>query len=186
MKLLKKLVLILCLFTSSYSYATLTENDYITVDHQGTKLDWVWASDYNVQYIKEDGLLINELFAPEALGWRSADANEFAFFKSHIGYVDFESDDGNGYKNALSHFNYNISSIFTADTNDFFIGDISGQFRENTTFDEDRGQEPEEHWFDTFYVRNHSTTPDPISIPEPWTVLIFTTGLLFLKRKVNK
>jgi hypothetical protein len=162
----------------------LNEDQYITVDHNGIDIDWVWASNYNVQFFIEDNVT-NELFAPELFGWRNATDSEFAYFKLNVTYDKFEIGDSKTYKHAIDVFNDNSSGVHRPATEEFLDGDISGEFRKDTTYDEEEGLEPEDHWFETFYVRNSLQASGPTPIPEPWSLLLFITGLFAIQRKLR-
>ncbi|PKI13150.1 hypothetical protein [Colwellia sp. 12G3] len=187
MKLLKNLILVLCLLTTSYSHGTLlTDNDYITVDHSGIELDWVWASDYNVEFYIEDGVTYNQLLAPEVLGWREATTTEFDFFRDNITSASFRRSDSS-YKNAARFFNINRADDYTLSTTDFSAKDISGNFREGTVLSYDPWSVPDNYWFDTFYVRDSLTQgPAPKPIPEPLTIIIFATALIILQTMTKR
>ncbi|PKG85262.1 hypothetical protein CXF85_06620 [Colwellia sp. 75C3] len=187
MKLLKFLTLTVCLLTTSFSYATLiTDNNYITVDHQGVNIDWAWASNDNVQYTYDDDVLTNELFSPETLGWREATSEEFSFFTANITSNDFRLA-GGGYKTASQFFNSNKFNDYDVSVSDFDLGDISSEFREDTVLDFNLGSMPNDYWFDTFYVRTSVlTTPVPKPIPEPLSILLFAVAFIMLQAKLRK
>lgn len=182
MTLLKILTLAILLSVSTLVSASLmlTEDDYITVDHNGTDLDWAWASNYNVQYYYLAGVLQNELYAPTVIeGWREATTEEFSFFSSNITASDFLDPDSGVYKIATSFFN---SDIFTFSTKDFERREISGTFVEGSSKDDILQAYDPLAVYDTFYVRDSSTSKP---IPEPLSIIIFATALFALQIKLK-
>ena len=130
----------------------LTKENYITVDHSGTSLDWAWVSAFNVQLYYMFGELQNELYAPETVsgGWREATTEEFTYFKNNIKALDFLNPVSGGYKIATTFFNSQRTDYNISDLND---GDISGDFPEGTTMDGIFSYYATAV-YDTFYVRN--------------------------------
>ena len=186
LKLLKILALDTFFSVSTLANASLmlTDDDFITVDHNGIDLDWAWASNYNVQYYYSDAELFNELFAPTIIdGWRVATTEEFSFFSNNVTALNFRRDTG-GYKNAVKFFNSNDTLAISA--MDFNDGDISGEFREDAIYDTANFlKRAPNSWFDTFYVRN-ALPQGPKPIPEPLTIIIFATALIALQIKLRK
>tara|TARA_B100000809_G_C15119300_1_gene523669 strand:- start:116 stop:676 length:561 start_codon:yes stop_codon:yes gene_type:complete len=181
--ILKILTLAVLLSASTLVNATLlTDNDYITVNHNGIDLDWAWASNYNVQFYYELGVLKNELYAPTVIeSWREATIEELSFFSSTVTASDFLNTNTGGYKIATSYFN---SDIFSFSTQDFGRDNISGTFVEGSSMDSVLTYNGLAV-YDTFYVRN-SSGPIPMPIPEPLTLLIFVTAFIFLQMKSRK
>jgi hypothetical protein len=193
LNLIKKIALVIALSVSTLANAgLLTEDDYITVNHGDINapiyLDWAWVSDFNVQFYIEKGEFFNELYAPTHVPdrWREATPEEFSYFSDNVTAVDFKRETG-GFKNAVKYFNSN--ELLSISDTEFKLGQISGTVRTGTTFDDSSffGQ-PENSWYDTFYVRESSAAvaPGPTPIPEPWSILIFATGLLALQSKLRK
>lgn len=176
---------------SGLANSTLLAGDnYITVDHGNDVLiDWAWVSDYNVQYYYSDGAIYNELLPPSAVeGWREASEDEFTFFKANVKALDFKLASG-GYKNAVEFFNTNTSISVSA--KDFNNGDISGEFRENTIYNAyNFFGNASDYWFDTFYVRDTpqvgGSPGSPVAIPEPYSLMLLSIGLLTLSLRRNK
>ena len=188
MKLLKVFTLAILLTVSAYSNATLmlTEDNYITVDHNGTDLDWTWASNYNVNFYSEFGDLKNTLYAPTVVkGWREATTEEFNFFKTNITSVDFLNRTTGEFKNAIRFFNSDVT--LTVNSQNFDSGEISGEFHDGSVMDAVFSYYASAV-FDTFYVRTSgisgSSAPHPI--PEPVSVLIFATAFILLQTKLRK
>ena len=187
MKLLKLFTLAILLTVSAYSNASLmlTEDNYITVDHNGIDLDWAWASNYNVNSYSEFGELKNTLYAPTIIeGWREATSDEFDFFKSNVSAVDFLGSNG-GYKNAIRFFNSDIT--LSVNAQNFNDGEISGTFHQDSIMDAVFSYYASAV-FDTFYVRTSglSVSSAPHPIPEPVSVLIFATAFILLQTKLRK
>ena len=185
MKLLKILTLAICLSASTFANASLmlTDNDYITVDHNGINLDWAWASNYNVNFYYEGGILVNELYAPTEIdGWRESTVEEFNFFTKNITAVDFLETKTGDYKTAIEYFNSNSTLGFSV--TDFNRGDISGEFYEDSNMDTVFNYY-DSAVFETFYVRN-ALPQGPKPIPEPLTIIIFATALIALQIKLRK
>ena len=185
MKLLKILTLAICLSASTFANASLmlTDNDYITVDHNGINLDWAWASNYNVNFYYEGGILVNELYAPTEIdGWRESTVEELNFFTKNITAVDFLDTKTGDYKTAIEFFNSNSTLGFSV--TDFNRGDISGEFYEDSNMDTVFNYY-DSAVFETFYVRN-DLPQGPKPIPEPLTIIIFATALIALQIKLRK
>lgn len=190
MKLLKTLILTGFLTVSALANATLvelTQDQFITVDHNGTDLDWAWASNYNVEFYYEFYSLTNVLYAPTiAAGWREATTAEFDYFTAEVDSDDFFDVSTGGYKNAISVFNSNANIGYSI--GDLDRGAISGKFRQGTEMEtSDVFGYSDLDVYDTFYVRNSLPVvpPGPTPIPEPWSILIFATGLLALQSKLR-
>ncbi|ALO36060.1 hypothetical protein CMT41_15995 [Colwellia sp. MT41] len=187
MKLLKVLTLAVCLSVSALANATLmlTDNDYITVDHNGIDLDWAWVSNFNVQYYYQDGVLLNEFYAPTAItGWRLANTSESDFFKANITLLNFQNNETGDYKNAIRFFNSNVDTGYSL--SDFEIGNIAFDYHENVIADAVFNYY-DYATHDTFYVRNSlPQAPAPKPIPEPFTITLFAIALIALQIKMSK
>jgi len=132
----------------------------------------------------------NELYAPDHIeGWRVATEDEFTFFQLNIGISDFRDEKNNlihatsfwnslytdggdisidAFESEASIFNgtgYKTSSWAEGSFFDFSAPDITGDIS----------------WYDTFYVRTHSSDLTPV--PEPSTLMIFALGLIALASK---
>ena len=130
----------------------LTKKIFITIDQNGTSLDWAWVSGVNTQFY-DGGQGLNELYAPSTVtgGWRDSTIEEFTYFKNNITKFDFRKEFG-GYKTATTFFNSNHTNY---NATDFEIGNIGGTFRLGTTYDVmDFLGGDSNPWFETFYVRN--------------------------------
>lgn len=187
MKLLKILSIAVLFTISTFTNASLlTEDDYITVDHNGTDLDWTWASNYSVEFLYEFGVLTNQLFAPETVvgGWREATADEFSFFKANISAVDFLDRNTGGWKNSIEFFNSDVTLALS--DSDLNRGDVNSKFIEDSAFDRHLGAYNPSAVFDTFYVRDTPTSGPAKPIPEPLSILIFATALFILQTKLRK
>ncbi len=168
----------------------LTEDNYITVHHSdsGVDLDWTWASSFNVQfyydfYINEHnkGSVLNELYAPETQGWRSATKAEFDYFKDNISAGSFF--DGNSYKNSFDFFNSDQN--LTVDSTAFVKEGIRTEFPEDTSMD-GIFTYYEAGVYETFYVRTSSLVTGAKPIPEPLTIILFAIALIALQIRQNK
>lgn len=192
MKFSQIFVLLLCATLSSVSYATLLNADehYITFHHEdlngglGLDLDWVWASNYNVETYAFGEFTINTLFAPSVIegGWRDATAEELDDFIAKVTIDLFLDGDGNPI-NAAALFN---SDEYSVSTSDFTNGFVSGTHGAGITM---QAFEPyDEGFYDTFYVRDTpqvAGSPSGQPIPEPWSLLVFSTALLALRFKIK-
>lgn len=187
MKLLKILSVVVLLTASNFvSASLLTEDDYITVDHNGTDLDWTWASNYSVEFLYEFGELKNQLFAPETVagGWREATLGELNFFKANVSAVDFLDRNTGGWKNSIEFFNSDVTLALS--DSDLNRGDVNSTFNEDSAFDRHLGAYNPSAVFDTFYVRNSPASGPVKPIPEPLSILIFATALIILQSKLRK
>jgi len=188
-KFIKKSSFILTLLLGSFAVnATLmdsslmTDDHYITVTHDdGSVLDWAWVSSVSVNFTYDDfGVLENTLFSPDLIeGWELASSTELSYFLLNIDSDDFKNtltDPGNGldtHKKATYFWNDNFHEVNLDNLNE---GDIKSSWVENSEYNF-LGTS----YYDTFYVRTHSTDPQPV--PEPSTLMIFALGLIAFASK---
>jgi len=159
----------------------LTDDHYITVTHDnGSILDWAWVSSVSVNFTYDGGTLKNILYSPDLIaGWRLASSNEFNYFSQNIDSNDFKNtinNPGNGsdtHKIATYFWNDNYHNF---NVNDLNNGYITSSWVENSEYNFFGIS-----YFETFYVRTHSSDPQPV--PEPSTLMIFTLGLIALASK---
>lgn len=150
----------------------LTENDYIT--YQG--IDWTWASPVNVSSFYN-----NELKAPTFhTGWRYATQEELDILRLELTLANFTRIDASGaayYVESVQYWNTVLSDV---DSEDFVSKKINSELAPNF-------KKPTEWDFETFYVR---VTPpaQPITVPEPTTLLIFGATLIgfSLRQRMTK
>lgn len=198
MSLLKVLLLLLILLTSNFASATLinengclildetdciAESDYYTLYHSDIEmsLDWIWASNVNVQFYTEGVDYSNVLHAAnEIAGWRDAKDYELEFFLDNVIANDFLNESGH-FKNGVRFFNSDASMVVSEkELND---DRVKGTFREDTRMDL-YSSYYDEGAHDTFYVRNSSVNSggSPAQpIPEPISVFLLAIGTLLLK-----
>ena len=171
----KLLIPALMLFTSS-AFANiivtdLTDNDYIT--YQG--IDWTWASPLNVSL-----LYTNELKAPEFhSGWRYASQDELDILRFELTLADFTRTNASGASYYVESVQYWNTALTDIDPENFVSNKINSALTSNM---------PAEWNFETFYVRDTVST-QPVTVPEPTTLLIFSVGLLgfsSLRQRMSK
>lgn len=142
--------------------------------------DYVWASPVNTEYWDSDGdnIYDNQLLSADfQLNWQEAQDWQLQLLRD-LGVQAFFNEDTGEYIEAVKYWNTGFtglsSSIADPDavtTSDFIAGLISSAF-------EGLGQGL--GFADTFYVREAINRPDPASVPEPATLLIFSFALIAL------
>jgi len=208
-KLIRKSSFILTFLLGSFAVnANLLSSNYIIVEHDNNHfVDWAWASSVNVQYdgffeLDVNGELIfdengnpvlqdstdqyNELYAPEHIeGWRIATDEEFSFFQNNVGIESFINADktyivATSFWNSFYTENEDISIDAFPESNGLNgSGYKASSWVDGSFYDVDNYNPT---WvYDTFYVRTHSSDPQPV--PEPSTLMIFALGLTVLASK---
>jgi len=163
----------------------MTDENYITFEHDEATLSWAWASNYNVQNYTVFGDLINEFSGPETQeGWRLATDDEISYFKRDLTASNFFDQTSGIAITAISFFNTNPAKGVSV--SDFNINDISFDYIENSTMDGIFSYYAEGA-FDTFFVSDSlAGTSGPRPIPEPLTIILFATALITLQIRQNK
>lgn len=172
-----QIVILVVVYTLSFfSSASLITND-LTEDSFYTyaELDWAWVSPVNIQFIGCSNLVLNpdlyltsvysdpnnscdnQLLDPSFhAGWRFATDDELQILKNEISLSNFIRADFS-FINATMYWNTSFTHV---DYVDFMNGNFSSQWGNST--------------FETFYVRDAKT------VPEPTTLMIFALGLITL------
>ena len=189
-----RILFVVSLLVSNASFASILFVDY-SGDYTEDKLtsdlldinfinigdwDYVWASPVNTEYWDSDGDSIydNQLLSADfQLNWQEAQDWQLQLLRD-LGVEAFFNEDTGEYIEAVKYWNTGFtglsSSIADPDavtTSDFVAGLISSAF-------EGLGQGLD--FADTFYVREAANRPDPASVPEPATLLIFSFALIAL------
>jgi len=197
------LAIIVVLFFSSFSQATLITNlnqleidtgdyanaeDQLTTDLLGVNyisigdFDWAWVSSLNLE--QSAG---NTLYAPEVQeNWRFATVDDLLMLKVDTIVDQFTDNDGNLIQ-AMEFFNSDETLLAPSSVNDLKNNHVASEW---TIPDSD----PFGIWeifrqYDTFYVRDSSAAPAPGApkpIPEPLTIIIFATALIALQAVSRK
>jgi hypothetical protein len=187
-----QVLFVVSLLVSNASFASILFVDY-SGDYTEDKLtsdlldinfinigdwDYVWASPVNSEYWDSDGdnIYDNQLLSADfQLNWQEAEEWQLNLLRS-LGIEAFFNEDTGEYIEAVKYWNTGFtglsSSIADPDaitTSDFAAGLISSVFN-GIGID----------FADTFYVRAAADRPDPASVPEPATLLIFSFALIAL------
>jgi len=151
---------------------------YIVYDNR----DWAWVSPVNTQFhdcaaeisdadlyltiVLENSGCSNQLLAPQYReDWRFATQQELIVIFDTLTLNAFYDEDKSKFIQATEYWNTNFVGI---DYLNFAKNFIAGEWSDNIAFE-------------TFYVRTHSSNPQPV--PEPSTLMIFALGLIVLASK---
>jgi len=183
-KLVSKFLVVLSFIATGAANATLittdlTEDTYITYND----IDWTWASPVN-----SASFGVNTLFGPELhAGWRYATLDELDTLYYDITIAAFTKTDGNGNETYIQSVEY-WNDVFVSLTE---AGDSESAVSVSNFTDGLISSDPDyvfDWWttstktFERFYVRDVADRV-PTDVPEPSTVMIFSTALIALSMR---